>query len=104
MPDGPILEFSNVSLRYDQTWALRNVSFTLKPGETRVIFGQAGSGKTTLLKAVIGLVPVDEGTIRLFGEEVTALDESQAIWFASAAPDFCSRKAGSSTRSRLART
>ncbi len=77
MPDGPILEFSNVSLRYDQTWALRNVSFTLKPGETRVIFGQAGSGKTTLLKAVIGLVPVDEGTIRLFGQEVTALDESK---------------------------
>lgn len=77
MPDGPILEFANVSLRYDQTWALRNVSLSLKPGETRVIFGQAGSGKTTLLKAVIGLVPVDEGTIRLFGEEVTALQESQ---------------------------
>ncbi len=77
MPDGPILEFANVSLRYDQTWALRNISLTLKPGETRVIFGQAGSGKTTLLKAVIGLVSVDEGTIRLFGEEVTALQESQ---------------------------
>lgn len=77
MPDGPILEFANVSLRYDQTWALRNISLTLKPGETRVIFGQAGSGKTTLLKAVIGLVSVDEGTIRLFGEEVTDLQESQ---------------------------
>ncbi len=75
MPDGPILEFSNVTLRYDQTWALRNLSFTLKQGETRVIFGQAGSGKTTLLKAAIGLVPVDEGKIRLFGEDVTALNE-----------------------------
>ncbi len=76
MPGDPILEFSNVSLRYDQTWALNDVSLTLRPGETRVIFGQAGSGKTTLLKAVIGLVPVDSGNIRLFGDEVTALDES----------------------------
>ncbi|MDQ2841397.1 MAG: ATP-binding cassette domain-containing protein [Acidobacteriota bacterium] len=77
MPDGPILEFSNVSLRYDQTWALRDVSLSLRPGETRVIFGQAGSGKTTLLKAVIGLVPVDSGKILLFGNEVTSLDESK---------------------------
>jgi phospholipid/cholesterol/gamma-HCH transport system ATP-binding protein len=76
MAGGPILEFCNVSLRYDQVWALRNVSLTLKPGETRVIFGQAGSGKTTLLKAVIGLVPVDQGNIRLFNEEVTSLVEN----------------------------
>ena len=77
MSDEFILEFCNVSLRYDQTWALRNVCITLKPGETRVIFGQAGSGKTTLLKAVIGLVPVDEGKILLFGEDVTALSEEK---------------------------
>jgi phospholipid/cholesterol/gamma-HCH transport system ATP-binding protein len=77
MPDAPpILEFSNVNLRYDQTWALRNVSFCLRPGETRVIFGEAGSGKTTLLKAVIGLVPVDDGKIRLFDQEVTSLKEA----------------------------
>jgi phospholipid/cholesterol/gamma-HCH transport system ATP-binding protein len=75
MPDQPIIEFSKVSLRYDQTWALRDISFTVKPGETRVIFGQAGSGKTTLLKALIGLVQVDEGEIRLFGEEVTGRAE-----------------------------
>jgi phospholipid/cholesterol/gamma-HCH transport system ATP-binding protein len=77
MPDQPIIEFSKVSLRYDQTWALRDISFAVKPGETRVIFGQAGSGKTTLLKALIGLVPVDEGEIRLFGEEVTGRAETQ---------------------------
>lgn len=73
----PIVQFSNVSLRYDEVWALRNVSFSLLPGETRIILGAAGSGKTTLLKAVIGLVRVDTGTIRLFDKEVTALSESQ---------------------------
>lgn len=77
MPDAPILEFSKVNLRYDQVWALRDVSLSLRPGETRMIFGQAGSGKTSLLKAVIGLIPVDEGKIRLFDQEVTSLGESR---------------------------
>jgi phospholipid/cholesterol/gamma-HCH transport system ATP-binding protein len=77
MPNDPILEFDNVSLRYGDSWALRDISLTLNPGETRIIFGAAGSGKTTLLKAVIGLVDVDQGRIRLFGKDVTSLQESQ---------------------------
>jgi phospholipid/cholesterol/gamma-HCH transport system ATP-binding protein len=73
--DAPLLEFKNVSLCFGQITALKNISLTLKPGETRILFGAAGSGKTTLLKAVIGLVPVDEGEIRLFGEDVTSRSE-----------------------------
>ncbi|HLH05573.1 MAG TPA: ATP-binding cassette domain-containing protein [Bryobacteraceae bacterium] len=76
MDGQPILEFKNASLRYDQTWALRDVSFSIRQGETRVIFGEAGSGKTTLLKAAVGLVHLDGGTISLFGEDITARKES----------------------------
>jgi phospholipid/cholesterol/gamma-HCH transport system ATP-binding protein len=82
---GPMLEFDKVSLRYGDSWALRDISLTLNPGETRIIFGAAGSGKTTLLKAVIGLVEVDEGRIRLFGQEVTSLRESQLFRLRSSA-------------------
>ncbi len=79
MPDQPlpIIQFEDVSLQYGDVWALRNVSFSLMPGETRIILGEAGSGKTTLIKAVIGLVRVDEGTIKLFGDPVTSLAESE---------------------------
>ncbi len=76
-PSSPILELKDVSLQYGDACALCGVSLTLMPGETRIIFGAAGSGKTTLLKAVIGLVPVDSGDIKLFGEDVTALTERQ---------------------------
>jgi phospholipid/cholesterol/gamma-HCH transport system ATP-binding protein len=67
----PLIELRDVNLQFEDTWALRNVSFTLNSGETRIILGSAGSGKTTLLKAAIGLVKVDSGEIRFFGEDIT---------------------------------
>ncbi|MBV9937899.1 MAG: ATP-binding cassette domain-containing protein [Acidobacteriaceae bacterium] len=79
MPENnsPLLEFKDVCLQFGEKWALRNVSLTLNPGETRIILGAAGSGKTMLLKAVIGLIPVDSGEICLFGETVTSMQEQQ---------------------------
>ncbi len=74
---GPLIELRDVNLQYEETWALRNVSFTLNPGETRIIFGAAGSGKTTLLKAAIGLVKVDSGEAKLFGEDITGRKEQE---------------------------
>lgn len=70
-----IVEFLDVSLRYDDTWALRKVSLSLNPGETHIILGAAGSGKTTLLKAAIGLATVDDGQVKLFGRDITRLSE-----------------------------
>ena len=45
MADEPLLDIENVSLRFGDKWALRNVSLKLYPGETRIIFGEAGSGR-----------------------------------------------------------
>ena len=73
----PILEVKDVDLQFGQTWGLRNVSLSLSPGETHIIFGAAGSGKTTLLKAVIGLVCIDKGVIKLFGEEINKMNEHE---------------------------
>lgn len=73
----PLLELKGVNLKFRNTWALRNVSLKLSPGETRIIFGAAGSGKTMLLKAIIGLISVDSGDIKLFGKDVTSLEESE---------------------------
>ena len=77
MADEPILQFTNVSIRFDEIWSLRDITLTLLPGETRVIFGAAGSGKTTLLKAAIGLSAVSAGDIKLFGQNVVNRKETE---------------------------
>src|SRR6516162_1514368 len=79
MPDEPVLEFDDVSVHFGETPALDHVSFKMYAGETRIVYGVAGSGKTTLLKIALGLVRADSGRIRVFGQDVTRLKETE--WF-----------------------
>jgi lipopolysaccharide transport system ATP-binding protein len=58
---------SEASLRKDEFWALRDVSFDLKRGETLGVVGLNGSGKTTLLRILSGIFPPDRGTVRISG-------------------------------------
>jgi phospholipid/cholesterol/gamma-HCH transport system ATP-binding protein len=75
--DQSVVNFDKVEMQFADDWALRNVTFGLRKGETRIIFGAAGSGKTTLLKSAIGLLQPDAGRIALFGEEVTGRSEQE---------------------------
>src|ERR1017187_8603365 len=72
-----VVQFDDVNLAFAGTPALVHLSFSMRPGETRVVLGAAGSGKTTLLKTAVGLVAPDSGHIRLFGQEVTGRKESE---------------------------
>lgn len=73
----PVAAFCNVSIAFDGPAVLENVSFSIAPGETRVLLGPAGVGKSVLLKLVNGLLRPDEGRILLFGEEITHMPEEQ---------------------------
>jgi urea transport system ATP-binding protein len=60
-----MLEVSAVSVNYGQSRIVNNVSFSVQPLEKMVILGRNGVGKTTLLKSMIGLLPLQSGTITL---------------------------------------
>lgn len=59
-----ILSSHQLTVQYDQTVALKNVSFELNEGEYLCIVGENGSGKSTLVKTLLGLVKPKSGQIR----------------------------------------
>jgi phospholipid/cholesterol/gamma-HCH transport system ATP-binding protein len=72
----PVVVFEDVSITFDVKPVLHNISFTVYRGETRIILGPAGGGKSVLMKLANGLIRPDSGTIRVFGEDVTRMRET----------------------------
>jgi len=73
----PVVAFRNVSISFAGPPVLDDVSFSVAPGETRILLGPAGVGKSVLLKLVDGLLRPDSGSIRLFGEEIATMPEQK---------------------------
>ncbi len=73
------IEFRNVSLSFDDTPALVDVSFRLESGEMIFLTGNSGSGKSVLLRLAIGLLKPDEGQIFVKGYEIDTLSESELL-------------------------
>ncbi|HTI40670.1 MAG TPA: ATP-binding cassette domain-containing protein [Vicinamibacterales bacterium] len=78
-PDRPAVVFKNVSLSFDEKVVLRDVSFTLLPGHTKIILGASGSGKSTILKLILGLLKPDAGEIWIHGSRVDHMPEDQMM-------------------------
>jgi len=72
----PVVVFEDVSITFDIKPVLQNISFTVQRGETRIILGPAGGGKSVLMKLANGLIRPDSGIIRVFGEEITRMRET----------------------------
>jgi ATP-binding cassette, subfamily B, multidrug efflux pump len=70
------IEFNNVSFRYPDTGikALKNVSFSIDPGESLAIIGKTGSGKSTIACMVARLYDVTDGEIRIDGIPIRDFD------------------------------
>ena len=80
--DTPIqgrIEFKNVTFTYPDTriTALKNISFTIKEGETVAFIGRIGSGKSTILDLVTRLYDIDEGELLIDGTSIKKLNLQQ---------------------------
>ena len=64
-----IVEVKKVCCKAGYRFLLRDVDWTVKPGEHWVVFGMNGSGKTTLLSIIAGFKHYTKGTVKVFGEE-----------------------------------
>ncbi|HEY7501665.1 MAG TPA: ATP-binding cassette domain-containing protein [Vicinamibacterales bacterium] len=78
-PSGPIIVFDGVWLAFDEKVILRNVSFTLQTGHTKIFLGASGAGKSTILRLILGLLKPDQGRIFVNGERVDLMTEDELM-------------------------
>jgi len=78
-PEGPHrVEFDGVWFAYkDEDWVLKNVSFTIDPGETVAVVGHTGAGKTTLAALLLRFYDIQRGVIRVGGVDIRQLDPKE---------------------------
>jgi phospholipid/cholesterol/gamma-HCH transport system ATP-binding protein len=74
---GPVVALRNVAMGFDGPPVFENVSFSVAPGETRILLGPAGVGKSILLKLILGLLPPLEGSVELFGKDISHMPEEK---------------------------
>ncbi len=74
-----MLEIQNLSVDYSGVHALRDVSIEIPDKGVAAIIGANGAGKSTLLKAIVGLTRHARGSIRLDGEDITALKPHERL-------------------------
>lgn len=67
-----MLEVSHINKLYGKKEILHDISFVAKPGECIAIVGRNGCGKSTLLQIIAGIIPMDDGTITVFGKSASS--------------------------------
>src|SRR5438876_3140558 len=72
-----MIEVANLSKRYGEIAAVRDVSFTASPGQILGFLGPNGAGKTTTMRIITGFMPATSGTVRVDGFDV--FDQSTEV-------------------------
>jgi phospholipid/cholesterol/gamma-HCH transport system ATP-binding protein len=75
----PVVLFDKVNLSFDDRQILRDVTFDVRAGHTKIFLGASGAGKSTILKLMLGLLKPDSGTIWVLGQPVDALSEDEMM-------------------------
>ena len=75
----PLLELTDVEVRYGPIIGTRDVSFSLDAGETLALVGSNGAGKSSTLKAILGIAGYPQGDIVLDGQSLKGKEPSEIV-------------------------
>ena len=78
-PHAPVVLFDKVWLQFDDKVILRDVTFSVRAGHTKIFLGASGAGKSTILKLMLGLLKPDSGTVWVLGHHIDAMREAQLM-------------------------
>ena len=73
----PVIEVRRLTKRFGSQRVLEDIDLDVYPGEIMVVIGGSGCGKSTLLRQLIGSIAPDQGSIKIFGSEITVMPEDE---------------------------
>jgi phospholipid/cholesterol/gamma-HCH transport system ATP-binding protein len=77
METEPIIAVKNLYKSFGKNKILKGINIIANKGESLVILGRSGSGKSVTIKCLVGLVEPDKGKIKIFGTEITTLNDNE---------------------------
>lgn len=72
-----VIEIKGVKKAFGDKEVLKNINLNLKRGENVVVLGRSGQGKSVTIQCIVGLLKPDEGSLRVFGEEVAEMNDDE---------------------------
>jgi len=73
----PILEIKNLTVKYGERTALKDISLDIHPGEILALIGPNGAGKTTLVRSLSGVLQPRSGSARIKGQDIYQISPGQ---------------------------
>jgi phospholipid/cholesterol/gamma-HCH transport system ATP-binding protein len=72
-----VIEIQGLKKSFGDTEILKNITFSVSADENVVVIGRSGEGKSVTIKCIVGLLQPDEGSVKIFGEEVKDMNTDQ---------------------------
>jgi phospholipid/cholesterol/gamma-HCH transport system ATP-binding protein len=73
----PVVEVKNLIRKFGERSVIDDLNFQIDRGETLVIMGGSGCGKSTLLRHIVGVMKPNSGSVQIFGEEITTMNDRE---------------------------
>ena len=76
---GNVLEIKDLEVSYGKIQALKGINLSVQEGEIITLIGANGAGKSTTMNAIMGLIPLQNGSVQIFGKDCTGLDTRKIV-------------------------
>ena len=75
----PVVQVDDIVRKFGDRAVIDHLSLTINRGETLVIMGGSGCGKSTLLRHIVGVMKPTSGSVKIFGEEITTMNDREIV-------------------------
>jgi len=73
----PVMKIENLKISFGDNHVLNGINLEVTKGENVVVLGKSGSGKSVLIKCIVRLLNIDEGTMKLLGQDLAKVEDAE---------------------------